>query len=67
MRSTCPGWLRRGLEVAVRTTHDATGERGHYNHLLEKHGLGVSSAGQGRKVSAFRIMSVEDVSDENNA
>ncbi len=43
------GLAQRGVEVAVRTTHDATGERGHYNHLLEEHGLGVRTAGHGRK------------------
>jgi glycosyltransferase involved in cell wall biosynthesis/2-polyprenyl-3-methyl-5-hydroxy-6-metoxy-1,4-benzoquinol methylase len=43
------GLARRGLDVAVRTTHDATGDRGHYNHLLEEHGLKVLTAGHGRK------------------
>ncbi len=45
------GLAQRGVEVAVRTTHDATGERGHYNHLLEKHGLKVLTAGHGRTVA----------------
>ncbi len=46
------GLARRGVEVAVRTTHDATGDRGHYNHLLEEHGLTVLTAGRGRKPAA---------------
>ncbi len=44
------GLKRRGVEVAVRTSYDATGDRGHYNHLLEEHGLAVRTAGKGLPV-----------------
>jgi glycosyltransferase involved in cell wall biosynthesis/2-polyprenyl-3-methyl-5-hydroxy-6-metoxy-1,4-benzoquinol methylase len=49
------GLARRGLEVAVRTTHDATGDRGHYNHLLEEHGLKVLTAGHGRRAAPAAV------------